>query len=418
MGRLEDFTQEDWEKLKRKAEVYFLGLDIEDQRRKVGKFLYKCGDAMMEIYDRIPRVFSVNPDSTLAEGHEYDNLIATLDNHFNRPTNLRLERYRLRQIKQEATESMDSYLLRLRGQTQKCGFTDEERSDEEIMQALLGGTSQESLRDRILAEPGLNLTTALAIGRFSEEKREVRREFALTAPAVYRTDRSAETRKFNPGSKRSAEEDWKCFNCDFPGHVAENKNCPARNETCRECGIRGHYKRCCPILRHERRNWRSSGPPDAKRHKQLFRLEAGKDDHSSDDSDDGVAHCFMIGTSGCYKMIFEIGRVETRLLVDSGAKANLLRLKTWDTLVKKRAELFNLDLNCANKVSGIIMGSSLEISHAFEAKVTIGEFSEVAKFLVSENAAEDILSSDMAKKLKCLAVGYKVVDQVIHCPRE
>lgn len=56
---------------------------------------------------------------------------------------------------------------------------------------------------------------------------------------------------------------------------------------------------------------------------------------------------------------------------------------------------------------------NLEITHSFIAEVQIGEFNTLEKFYVASNAAEDILASETAKRLRCLKVGYRVLNVAV-----
>lgn len=398
-----DLTQEQWGRIKRKAELYFNGMNITDGKRMKGTFLYKCGDEMTTLFDGLPEIKeTIPPGSTPKPDQEYTDLILTLDKYFNRPKNRHLEILRLRKMVREDNESLDAFVVRLRTQATKCDYKGDTLNEEMVLMIIIGGRN-ETLRDRILAEKDINLEKALEFGRILEEHKNTKEE--LNPSNVMRTN----------SLKRKFDDERRCFNCGLTGHMKSSKECPAMEQKCRHCEQIGHYKRCCPTLYKERKLAESRGNAtattkekneDSKDVKSKnWRIHAVQEDSEDEDM---MGHCFMVGISDENKLMFQVGEINCKLFVDSGADVSLIKSSTWESLVNKGLKTIEVDWTCKKEVSGIAEGSTLKISHSFVAEVKLGAYMEKTKFFVASNASEDILGNETAKKLHCLAVGYKV----------
>lgn len=203
-----DITQDDWSRIKRKAELFFIANNVTDPAVKVATFLYKCGDEISELYDSTPKVTASLDESY----NEYAVLLSTLDSHFVRRHNNLLEIYMLRQMKQQVGETLDMFVFRVRAQMRKCNM--ESDQELEMLLAIVSGTTMKSLRDKILDTDGITLDRALQFGHMQEDNRERNREFLPVA--VHRVE-SASKRK---------REGLECYGCGFEGHRMWTKDCP------------------------------------------------------------------------------------------------------------------------------------------------------------------------------------------------
>lgn len=414
VGPVAQMGADDWTYLKRKAEVYFLANRITDAKEMANKFLYMCGDEMLRLYDASEKMIMVHPETREPlPNSEYESLIATLDKHFERQRNQIYEVHKLRQMKQEESESLETFIVKLRTQAAKCGYQGS-RLDEELTQMLVEGTRSSALRDKLLTTP-MTLEEAIRLGKVFEDSKTQARAFS-NAQEV------ATVNRVGSGLKKGRE--GRCFACGMEGHKAVDVSCPAKRSQCFKCGQTGHYARCCrkktersqaapssssKSTRSEQKPTKRTSPRSdqkpAKRTKSNYLIRDAKVESESED--DQWKHCFMVGSSQ-NKLEFLIGSVPVKLFVDSGAEVSIMSIKTWNELLCKGLKASEIDHSTKQKVAGIAEGAELRIVNSFMAEVQSGQFVIGERFYVADNAAEDILSSHAAKQLHCLIVGYNV----------
>lgn len=100
-----------------------------------------------------------------------------------------------------------------------------------------------------------------------------------------------------------------------------------------------------------------------------------------------------------------IGGVETKMLIDSGCKHNLITEVTWETLKKNKVNFYNQ--HPRPNVTFTAYGSStpLKIKGSFEARIQIGLRSENSTFYVVINGTRNLLGKTTAISLGVLKIG-------------
>lgn len=235
IGPLKEMSQDGWERLKRRAEVYFVGNNVSDAQAKRAKFLYLCGDDMLDLYETLEKKkVVIDPEDKEKEQKEkerpYQELLLTLDAHFEKQRSAKFEIYVLRQMKQDNNESVEMFVTRLRKQALKCSFSDD-RVNEEVLQMLISGTSSQTLREKLLIDDNMTLQQAIDAGKRLEAAKERAKIFSPdSSVARVKVERS----KSGP-----------CYGCGRFGHKKFDPKCPAREAECHSCHEVGHYKRLC-----------------------------------------------------------------------------------------------------------------------------------------------------------------------------
>lgn len=116
-----------WEKWKRAVELFLLASNINNPVKQKATLLHCRGLALQEIYYNLPG--SSTETSSEETANVYQNIIKKLDEHFFPQSSNVFKRHLFRLIKQEPQEKFDKFILRLRNQAAKCGFTNvEEKS--------------------------------------------------------------------------------------------------------------------------------------------------------------------------------------------------------------------------------------------------------------------------------------------------
>lgn len=103
-----------------------------------------------------------------------------------------------------------------------------------------------------------------------------------------------------------------------------------------------------------------------------------------------------------------IGGITIKVLIDSGADANLIRLETWETLKAKKVRVVKSVKGSSRTLRGYGSDRPLDVVGTFEAEVGIGRRSVVGEFFVVRGGQKDILGDVTAKNLGVLKVGVEV----------
>ena len=152
---------------------------------------------------------------------------------------------------QQATDTMDTYLVQLRQLAESWDFRTLKNSL--IRDRLVIGTTDASTRDRLLRErPVPDLARCAESLRASELSRAHKREMegrpdshgATSVEFVKNNVRKPQGKgKWTPSFQKSAKKGGKCGYCGYSSHNCSE--CPARSAKCNSCGKMGHYAVVC-----------------------------------------------------------------------------------------------------------------------------------------------------------------------------
>ena len=91
---------------------------------------------------------------------------SAFESNFEPKSNFRLARFRLRELKQDQNEPVDSFLTRLRQEASKCNFTSIDNMEDNILDQLIKRTSHSQVRKKLDCSPNkLTLDNALDMAR-------------------------------------------------------------------------------------------------------------------------------------------------------------------------------------------------------------------------------------------------------------
>jgi hypothetical protein len=115
-----------WPRWVRDFEYYLNGSGIQCDDQKKDVFLYLAGADVRDICDALP-----------TEERTYAQLRAALATHFTPQQNLDFEYYRFGQMRKNANESLDNFVVRLRAAAKLCSYTT--TADAEIKKQVIMG---------------------------------------------------------------------------------------------------------------------------------------------------------------------------------------------------------------------------------------------------------------------------------------
>ena len=227
------------------------GLAGKSEESQVNTLIYSMGDKA----DDILQSFKLSEEDLKT----YNTVKQKFDAHFVKRRNVIFERAKFNSRKQEAGESVNSFITDLHCLARYCNYGD--LHDEMIRDRIVVGIRDSKLSQRMQLEAELTLTKAIEIASQSEAVKEqqstVRGHSESISVDVIKKRQFSTNKSIPPQHKfrHSAMNSFKqaqsqaCTRCgQTPSH--EKKFCPARDSVCHKCHKKGHYKALCRSKRH------------------------------------------------------------------------------------------------------------------------------------------------------------------------
>lgn len=339
----------------------------------------------------------------VGDEEEFDNMLAKLDGFFVQPKSRRCERFLFRKITQKEGEKFDVFLLRLRKQATKCGWT-LWAHNENIGDQIVAGCRSDKLRSRVM-EKDIELDEIVSLARSIESVEMQKSLFHSNAEPK----NMIPTPVSNVTVKKSRYwKDTECFKCGGKGHVASSENCPAISRTCNNCGKRGHFAVKCRAKKDyaNNRQENGSGESAAKKRKIVDKKWRGVvNELKEDDSEDEGGILGVFHLAGMDKIECVIGGAKIVMIIDSGAAVNVIAENDWKYLSGNDVVVLELSWNPKKKIMGYGSEKPLELLLGFRAKITVGNKATEAIFYVVKKGQTSLLGNETAKALGVLRVG-------------
>ncbi|GFS03525.1 Gag polyprotein [Elysia marginata] len=291
-----------WRKWFQKFENLITALDITNEDRKKALLIHYGGDEIFDPVDTFPE----------EKKNTYEALKTALETNFTPRVN---ESFKLRKMKQLATENVDQFHVRLRTQAALCSFTDVDR---EILAQLIEGVNSSKLRKKALRDR-LTLTQFLSEARNEELTEAQTREIERTdqACAINNKTKSVKVHKQPAPTTVKTKQDHSgvCRNCGGIYPHPQSKPCPARGKICAACKKPNHFARVC----RSKLKTENVRQLEDNRHNESF----GEDVFS------------MKSNKGVPTATIKLNNETVSCVVDTGASVNIITKQTFDRFRKK-----------------------------------------------------------------------------------
>ena len=179
-------------------------------------------------------------------------ILTKLEDHFVPVRNILYERYIFHNTEQQAHETIDQFLIKLRQLAEPCRFGTLE--DEMVRDRLVLGCRDSAARTRLFREKECTLKKAIESLRISEatseQLKKIEREDNL-APVNYakneQTTRRSALKSVDKQRKESKNPPKQGAKCKYCGgsHERVKEKCPAFGKACRNCGKSNHFRAVC-----------------------------------------------------------------------------------------------------------------------------------------------------------------------------
>ncbi|XP_055590207.1 uncharacterized protein LOC129742340 [Uranotaenia lowii] len=364
--------------------------------------------AMGEKLQGIVRAARLRPN--LQEPNCYSIFIKNIEDYLRSMIDITAEHESFSNMKQEQDEPTMAFHARLMEKVRLCGYSCSDQ-DRFVRTQLLKGMRSRTLakesriheynatkivqlatREEALPSEGTHTETQQAFAvdnrkqRMPERRGAMKRSYNATAEPF----NSTKQRRYGQG-RRS-----RCPQCNFLFH--KHGKCPAANENCKGCGMRGHYVATCHQKKKHANNVQTKIPgwTDSEDEKK----QSPCPDINSLTLSDVLIDC-RLGSSS-----------PIRFLIDSGADVNIIGGDDWKRLKNDyfagKALLKPIRLGTNADLRSYASSKPISIRCSFNAQVeVVGHCKPLveANFLVADAGRRSLLGRATASDLELLKVG-------------
>ncbi|XP_015754060.1 PREDICTED: uncharacterized protein LOC107333722 [Acropora digitifera] len=217
------------------------------------------------------------------------------------------------------------------------------------------------------------------------------------------------------------DERRKCYNCGREGHLARDRNCPARGKKCAKCGRYGHFALCC---RGERESDVIRGRASKQQRNSGGRpryLANFVGNQEAAESDDDCAFAFMVSeteedichTVICDEPVIEIfvHGITTKALIDSGSVSNLMGMSKYEEL---KTQGLNVKLENCQKRLYAYGGKELNEVGQIQVELSVGTKKVNSQFVVT-TSGRCLLGHITSRDLGLLRIGLGASSELAEC---
>lgn len=383
-----------WERWLRAVDLYLTSKNITDATRKKATLLHMGGLELQDIYYAIPDA------DTVAEGEDaYNKTKDALTAYFKPKVNKTYERHIFRGLAQKDGETVIQFITRLRQQARYCEFTSE---DDEIRDQVVDKCNSTEIKKRILEKGDITLKEVTDIAQ-AFEVMSVRVKNMEPENVAKLTEKK---QKVNKQQHKTTEK--RCYRCGYVGHYKSDKNCPAKDKTCSKCKKEGHFAAVC------RTKTAQGVQAGATSTRKLVpgQLRSLHEVHEDDGYTFHLVEAEHINRAneenGKHEENVEvyIGGVPVNVLIDSGAKCNVINEKCWSYLKGKQIKCKSRQTD--RKIFPYGQSNALQLIGEFDCVIKAGQKEVDANFVVAKGDGRALLGYPTAKALGIIKIGTEL----------
>ncbi|XP_055585352.1 uncharacterized protein K02A2.6-like [Uranotaenia lowii] len=418
-GSYTDNVGSEWRKWLRSFETMMRAGRIDDDVWMKDLLLHYAGPSVQQLFETLPELPAVdtrgpllNVDIYTPNMTAFEEAKAKLNLFFLPKENTSYERHLLREMKQKMSENIDAFTIRLRVQAERCGFGD--RVDENVKDQIIQSCQSAALRRDLLKRGDISLEEVLSTAKIFETVAQQEKSFTSgegTKPQANDVNK-IEVASFSGKRKRPfVTNRFECHRCGYVGHQAKDKKCPARGETCRNCGGADHFAKKCRVKQLKRTggfSYRERKDNGCSSNTGTRTFKKDEDQQTVKQIDDNAEYVFHVTSPSCNgEVTCEIGGVIATAVIDSGSKYNLLSQSKWDELKNNKVTVTNQRRE-APMVFKAYGGQSLPLVGAFTATLKVGNLSDMVEFYVVKGDGKTLIGRDTAMAMGILKISVPV----------
>jgi transposase InsO family protein/predicted aspartyl protease len=361
--------------------------------------------------ENIVKSFHLSED----DSKNYGIVLGKLDEYFTQKKNLVYERVKFLQRSQDKDEPCDSFVNDLTTMAQSCEWGTLE--SEMIKLRIIAGLENSRLSMQLQSHPDDSTAEVIRKVRLAEslhKQQEVVRANVSAVPATMSSHNQLEVnavrtttrhnnvrrnQKYNKSSseKRTPERkddtfrtEKDCRKCGLsPRHAFAN--CPAKRDTCRNCGKIGHWATKCMSKQNARNDNQSHVNAVS-----TLSLQSKQQSSVSDDKDIYFLGSVDSNNSEPWRVNVSFSGVKILCKIDTGADVTVVKS---DILQK----LKSLNLDVPQKPLLSASGDSLKVIGTFDSHIEWKNKQYFTKIYVAENLHENLLGREVCEGLGMLS---------------
>ena len=334
--------------------------------------------------------------------------------YFEPKTNYRLNRYQMRNIKQEEGEPVDSFIRRLKTHSQKCNYNAEQLEDHLIDQFIVG-VSHSQVRKKILdQDPAkLSLDNCIQFARtYEATDKQLTHYTEAQAPSVVASIKQRKHTQHRPQHKQQrshSSKDKPCNYCAGPNH---NRNsCPAKDAQCNFCHKSGHWEKAC--MSKQRKSSTTHRPNGEKQSRRKVHEISTEQEELEEDFVKLNFSSISTSTdsSEAYASI-EIKYTEKRDAnlhgkIDTGSQGNILPLRTY----KKMYPDNNKPLQPSKTTLTAYNGTPIKQHGSIQLQCKYKNKTASCEFFIADTDASVIFGLPLCLELGLVNLNYSITAQ-------
>ncbi len=374
----------EWESWKKMLELALKTHKCIEAEEKKNWLLLLGGKDLLEIFETVA-------DPTYAEqDDEFQKAIKKLDSFFLPKKNKIYERHLLRKIFQKEDEFFDRFVLRVKQQANNCDFGN--FLLEAIVDQLVEGCRSKELKTKCLSTE-MNLTEVMKLG--------ISLETVESQVKILHGNESKESESINKIFEKKPPRNSgprECYQCGGPWFIGHREKCKATSHRCNICKKIGHLESKC----FSRKRAFPAAEVNATNLKK--KKTSGCYEVSMDGRFDAVEdEIFYLG--GDAEVTCKVGDVPIKMIIDSGASANLIDENSYRMLMAKRLSHQPIPVHDLSKnFVAYASDHPLVVEAAFRASISVVSKKISAIFYVIKNSRKSLLGKQTAMELGVLKI--------------
>ena len=368
-----------WKRWKQRWSLYKLasGASTKDEAIQCAIFLHVVGSEGIDIYNTF----------TFADGEtdKITPLMEKFDAYCTPKKNITYERYIFNTRGQQAGETVDQYVTELKNMATTCEYG--ELRESLIRDRIVIGISDSTLRARLLRETDLDLAKATQMCRADEISKQQLKTLAGPSEVTrinevrYGDSRKRTTykKKIHDKVNHPESKEQTCRYCGYDVH--KRVDCPARDEQCNNCRMKGHFAKVCM-----KKSTVHEVTADEEESKSYF-LGSVESDVSEPDA---------IEPEPAWYTDLYTNRSHVRFKIDCGADVTVISEKTYRSM-RDRPKLKQAHVKLDT------LGGPLTCKGQFIARVQRNQHTVFVRMYVVNGDFDNLISRGDAVKLQLIA---------------